>query len=337
MTQTQKRPTIGDVARAAGVSVGTVSNVMNGTRPVSDGARERVEAAANALGFQFNALAQTLRRRTSRTVGLCTTHMTTTYLRELAIALDAIASRNNYELIQVQSHQDPQTELARVKSLMSRQVDGMILLPSLDPEASLAAISRRGMPVVVIDRQPHDPKFASVIIDNFSAMQGVVEALHAKGHRRILFIAQNLAVVTTRQRIAGLQQSALSLDGLESEVIARGQDEAAFTAQLAGLLSRSPQFTAIITGNSSVALSTIRALRELGRRLADDIALVTFDDPDWADVVTPAISTVRAPIEEMARATWSSLIKQIEGQEPSSQLVALSAQYVERASSQIKF
>ena len=329
----QKRPTIADVARVAGVSVGTVSNVMNGTRPVNEGTRERVQAAAIELGFQFNALAQTLRRQTSRIVGLCTTHLTTTYLRELAIALDAIASRNGYELIQVQTHQDPQTELARVQSLMSRQVDGLILLPSLTPEASLAAIARRGLPVVVIDRQPDDPNFASVIIDNFAAMQDVAGTLYAKGHRRLLFIAQNLAVVTTRHRVAGLQEAAQTLGGFTYEAMERGSDEVEFTAKLARLLADSPGFTAIITGNSNVALSTIRALRTLGRRWPDDVALVTFDDPDWAEVITPAISTVKAPIEEMARATWSSLMRQLEGEAPVTPLVALSARYIERASS----
>lgn len=333
MTQLQKRPTIADVARAAGVSVGTVSNVMNGTRPVNEGTRERVQAAANELGFQFNALAQTLRRQTSRVVGLCTTHLTTTYLRELAIALDAIASRNGYELIQVQTHQDPQTELARVKSLMSRQVDGIILLPSLAPQASLAAIATRGIPLVVIDRQPDDPAFTSVIIDNFTAMRDVMSALHRKGHRRCLFIAQNLAVVTTRHRIAGLEQAVHDLDGLTFETIERGPSEAAFTAELARLLTTSPRFTAIITGNSGVALSTIRALRETGRHWPDDVALVTFDDPEWAEVVTPPISTVKAPIEEMTSAIWASLMRQLEGDISPAPLVALPARYIERGSS----
>ncbi len=200
-----KRPTISDVARKAEVSVGTVSNVFNETRPVNERTRERVLEAARTLGFQMNFAAQTLRRRSSKTIGLCTTHLTTAYLRELAIALDATAARNGYELIQVQSHQKPETELIRVQSLLSRQVDGLILLPSLSPQASLDLIASRGTPVVVIDRQPEDGQFSSVIIDNFVAMTDVVSALAEKGHRHVLFIAQNLSVATTRHRVAGLE------------------------------------------------------------------------------------------------------------------------------------
>ena len=326
-----KRPTIADVARQADVSVGTVSNVINDTRPVAGPTRERVLAAAAHLGFHMNAAAQTLRRKRSKTIGLCTTHLTTTYLRELAIALDAIAARNGYELIQVQTHQDPRTEFSRVKSLLGRQVDGLILLPSLSPQPSLDLIAARGTPVVVIDRQPEDARFTSVILDNFAAMRDVVSALAARGHRHVLFIAQNLAVATTRHRLAGLRAFCEVHEEQSFAAVERG-DETGFPARLADLLQAETPPTAIVTGNSSVALSTIRALQDLGKSWPEDVALVTFDDPDWAKILAPPLSTVRAPMEEMAAAIWQSLVRQLDGMDDRPGSISLKTELIVRGS-----
>src|SRR5690606_37784522 len=112
------------------------------------------------------------------------------------------------------------------------------------------------------------------------------------------FIAQNLAVATTRHRVAGLEAFCQGQDGRKCEVIERG-DEAGFPSRLEKLIGSEMTPSAIITGNSSVALSTIRTLQHFGKRWPDEIALVTFDDPDWADVLTPTLSTVRAPVDEM--------------------------------------
>jgi LacI family transcriptional regulator len=316
--QMTKRPTIADVARQAEVSVGTVSNVINDTRPVAEATRERVLNAAHALGFHMNSAAQTLRRRSSRTIGLCTTHLTTTYLRELAIALDAIVARHGYELIQVQTHQDPQIELARVQSLLGRQVDGLILLPSLAPQSSLDLIAARGTPAVVIDRQPGDARFSSVIIDNFAAMTDVVSALAGKGHRRVLFIAQNLAVATTRDRLSALRAYSDRQGDLVFQSIERGNEED-FQERLSRLLLRERPPTAIITGNSSVALSTIKMLQALGKR--------------WpAEALCPPLSTVRAPMDEMAASTWQLLIRQLENRDSLPTSAALRTKLIIRQS-----
>lgn len=139
---------------------------------------------------QHQSVAQTLRRRSSRAIGLCTTYVTTVYLRELANALDDIATENGYELVQVLTRQEPARELQRVKNLMSRQVDGLILLPSLSPQASLDAIIQSRTPAVVVDRLCEDNRFHYVIIDNRQAMRRVLAPLLSRGHRRLLFVAQ---------------------------------------------------------------------------------------------------------------------------------------------------
>jgi LacI family transcriptional regulator len=269
------------VANAAGVSIATVSYVINGSRPVSAAVQEQVLSAAAALGYQANSLAQTLRRRSSRTIGLCTTNVSTVYLRELANALDEIAAENGYELVQVLTRQEPKRELQRVNSLMSRQVDGLILLPSLHPQAALEAMARSRTPSVIVDRLSEDNRFNYVIVDNRNAMKQLVQSLTAKGHRRLLFVAQNLDVVTTRHRLAGLEEEARASGGtLRYEAIQRGNDEDGYAERLRRMLTQPHPPTAIITGNSSVALSTVRALQAIGVHAPEQVAMATFDDTD---------------------------------------------------------
>jgi LacI family transcriptional regulator len=207
----------------------------------------------------------------------------------------------------------------------------LILLPSLAPQSSLDLIAARGTPAVVIDRQPGDARFSSVIIDNFAAMTDVVSALAGKGHRRVLFIAQNLAVATTRDRLSALRAYSDRQGDLVFQSIERGNEED-FQERLSRLLLRERPPTAIITGNSSVALSTIKMLQALGKRWPDDIALVTFDDPDWAEALCPPLSTVRAPMDEMAASTWQLLIRQLENRDSLPTSAALRTKLIIRQS-----
>lgn len=334
MISKARRATILDVARKAGVSVGSVSNVINGTRPVSLELQEQVASAAAELGYQINSVAQTLRRRSSRVIGLCTTYVTTVYLRELANALDDIATENGYELVQVMTRQEPEWELQRIRSLMGRQVDGLIFLPSLSPQAALDAISLANTPAVVVDRLCEDNRFHYVIIDNRQAMRKVLAPLLQRGHRRLLFVAQTLDVVTTRHRLAGLEDEARQSGGsLRYEAIERGSDEPAYCNRLKQILTGPDAPTAIITGNSSVALSTIKALQEIGLTWPDDIALVTFDDPEWATVLEHPLSTVRSPTRKIAETVWSLLQDQIQGRAPKPSVTAFEAEVIERTSS----
>lgn len=329
MKKTEKQPTISDVARIAGVSVATVSYVLNGKGAVGAQMRDHVLKTAQDLGYRVNSAAQTLRRQKSKTIGLCTTAVSTVYLRELADALDEIASENGYELVQVLTRQDPARELARVNSLLSRQVDGIVLLPSLQPQAALDAISRSGTPSVVIDRVGDDNRFNYVIVDNNSLMQDMVHHLMVAGHRKLLFVAQNLDVVTTRHRLIGIEEQArLAAGALRYEAIQRGDDEDSYAERLRQLLEQVDSPTAIITGNSSVALSTWKALLAMGKQHA--VAIATFDNPEWADLCLPPMISVRVPFRAFATATWRLLIKQIDGELDTAQRIEMRAELVVR-------
>lgn len=330
----KKPPTIKDVARVAGVSVGSASNVLNNTHPASDVLKEKVLNAAEQLGFSVNSIAQTLRRKRSGTIGFCTTTVATVYLRSLADELDEIATIHGYELVQVLSHQDPEQELKRVQNLIGRQVDGLILLPTLQPQRALDFIAAAGKPAVVVDRVVDDPRFNSVAFDNRSVTRDVVEGVLRNGHRRILFIAQNLSVVTTQHRIQGLSDVAAQTGPVQFsfEAIQQTLDQNAFILELADIFRCDDPPTAIITGNSKVAIATIQALKTLGIEWPKTVSLATFDDPDWAPLLPTALSTVLSPVSEMAKIAWKCLSAEIQDNNSDRAVHWLESKFVARDS-----
>ena len=329
-----KKPTIVDVARMAGVSVGSASNVLNKTRFVSDDICGRVLRAAEELQYLANPLAQTLRRQRSGVIGFCTTSVTTVYLRSLADALDAIATANGFELVQVLTHADPQRELERVRSQISRQVDGLLLLPSLAPQRSLDMIASTRTPCVVLDRYVDDDRFSCVAFDNRATMREIARTILSFGHRRILFIAQNLSVITTRHRIEGLRAEieAAGLPQADCLTIQQDDTQEAYGKRLAETFSGPNPPTAVITGNSKVAIATIRELQAMRLRWPDDISLASFDDPEWASLLPVPLSTVVNPIRTMATLAWSILANQMGNMDAPRQLRWIESDFVQRGS-----
>lgn len=329
-----KKPTIVDVARAAGVSVGSASNVLNNTRFVSDDIRDRVLKAADALQYLANPLAQTLRRQRSGVIGFCTTSVTTVYLRSLADALDAVATANGFELVQVLTHADPERELQRVRSQIGSQVDGLMLLPSLLPQRSLDVIASTHTPCVVLDRYVDDDRFSCVAFDNRATMREMAREFLTLGHRRILFIAQNLSVITTRHRIEGLRAEVEAAGLAQADCLTIQQDDTpeAYADRLRTIFASSAPPTAVITGNSKVAIATIRQLQAMGLRWPDDLSLASFDDPEWAALLPVPLSTVVNPIRTMAEEAWSILAAQMRNGETPRQLRWIESAFVQRGS-----
>lgn len=328
----QKRPTITDVAALAGVSVGTVSNVLNSTIPVSEARRERVLKVIQELGYSQNMLAQGLRRKRSPVVGICVPNTSIAYFAALMDAFEEVASSHGIEIMQVLSRSDTQKEYQRVQSLLRYHVGGLLLVPTIDPEATYEMIAGSGVPVVVVDRAPLEGfPFDRVIFDNRGAMQRAVAGLIARGHRSILFVVQQKRLVVTQQRIAGLREAAAP-EAVHTKILECGQDEATLTALLAAELLREQRPTAIIVSNSTLAAWALRAFRVLRLDCPQDVSLLAFDQPDWADLVTPALSVVRQPTREIARMAWTFLMQRMRNEADAVQQIQLEAEVIFRAS-----
>jgi LacI family transcriptional regulator len=255
------------------------------------------------------------------------------YFASLIDTVEDIAAEQGHEVMQVLSRHSSSIEYNRVRALLSHRVAGLLIIPGLEPKKTLDLIAETGTPAVVLDRIWDDPRFDYVTIDNRGAMREVVEALVGLEHRRLAYVVSYPGLVTTRQRIESFEGTARRASaGIKTTVLERGESELILAQRLTDALEGPNPPTAIIASNSVVALWTMRTLKSLGVRCPEDVSVLSFDEPDWADVIEPSLSIVRQPTAEVARTAWSILTKRISGDESPKRHIQLTASLVLRGS-----
>lgn len=307
--------TINDVAKLAGVSVGTVSNVLNNRSTVSASRRDRVLRAIDQLGFSGSMLARGMRAQSNSLVGLCVPHTGFANLAALADTLDERSVGANYELIQVLSRYDSKRELSRIRRLIAYRAAGLIIVPGLDPRPVLDHIYQAKLPTVIINRLVADERrFDQVTINHEKAIIEVTQHLLDHGHKSIALAVQFPALSVTRQRLDGLSRTVeMSGQGARWSAIECGLDADAFHDIFARALKADGGPSAIIASNSTLASWIVRSLRRLSVRYPQDVSLVCLEDPEWAVLVEPQITCVQQPTREIGRIAWDLLMSRIDG------------------------
>ncbi len=305
--------TMADVARAANVSVSTVSHVVNGTRVVDPATAELVRVAIETTGYIRNSVARSLATRSTESLGLALSMRTSNfYFADLAHAVETAASDTGRMVLLGETHEDPARELAIVRTLRGRRVDGIILGPCAAPGWTLDYLRAQSMSAVLIDRLPDD-SFDQVGTENTEALATLVEHLADHGHVRIGFIAGMEGLTTSVERLegyrVGLQRAGLDVD---TDLIIKGESSVS-TAEIAvrALMDRAAPPTALVAGNLHMTIGIIKALRDLGLQVPTDIAMVTFDDFDWAEYFSPRLTTVAQDCTEMGRVAVQLMTERI--------------------------
>jgi len=235
--------------------------------------------------------------------------------------------------MQVLSRQDSEKEYLRVKSLLNYRVGGLIIVPTMNPDRTYEMIMESGVPTVVVDRAPTGAfPFDRVTFDNHAAMRRAGQELIQRGHRNILFVVHQRHLNVTVQRVAGLQEAALAFPEKVTTTVIECADQSALTAQLSVQLSGKDRPTAVIVSNSSLATWAFRAFRVLQVKCPDDLSLVAFDEPEWADIVTPTLSVVRQPTREIAIMAWRFLLHRMARDVEGIQQIQLDAEVIFRDS-----
>lgn len=314
------------------MSLGTVSNVLNARGNVLPERSGRVLDAIAALGYVPNGVAQSLRRQRSHVVGLVAPSTDSAYFVALQDAFEDVAVANGYEVMQVLSRHDPALEVRRVRAMLARKVDGLIIIPSGEPHPTLDVIARSRVPAVIVDRNSSDRRFDYVTVDDYAAMTDVARALIERGHRRLLYIVRHPSLVTTRRRIAALDDAAAAVRGVHAATCVRDASDEGFDAQMRAFMTRRGAPTAIIASNSAITLALLRSLRALGIACPHDVSLIAFDAPAWAEVTTPPIAVVRPPAEEIARTAWALLLHRMRQPSRRHERIELAAELVLRES-----
>jgi LacI family transcriptional regulator len=238
-------------------------------------------------------------------------HTSNAYFSALVNTFEEIASDRGFELLQVLSGHDPRKEFERVRALLRYNIGGLILVPSIEPDSTLKLIGTSATPVVVVDRPVRPERFDQVTFDNRAAMLEASRRLIALGHRHIHFIVRQKQLLVSKQRIEALHEAARKASSKVTIVVFECADEVSLTAHLSTELRRPHPPTALIVSNSVFAAWTLRALHILKVNYPADVSLLAFDEPEWADLVTPRLSVVRQPTDAIARRAWEFLIRRM--------------------------
>jgi DNA-binding LacI/PurR family transcriptional regulator len=333
------QPTLEEVASKAGVGRGTVSRVINGSTQVSERTRARVMRAVDELGYVPNMAARALVTRRTGAIALVISEPEERIFGEPFFAgvvrgITTVVGEASRQLVLALVQTREQVE--RLDSYLTPQhVDGVLMLSAHDSDTLPARIQGRHLPIVFCGR-PADPASMSYVdVDNAGGARGAVAHLVASGRRKIALIAGPQDMIAGRDRLAGYQE-ALRDAGLpvDDTLVELGDfSEASGAAAMRALLGRCPSLDAVFAASDPMALGALRVLREEGRSVPGDVALVGFDDGPLAALAEPALTTVHQPMEELGRQMATMLLAQISaGGVDRAEHVVLDTSLVQRAS-----
>jgi DNA-binding LacI/PurR family transcriptional regulator len=325
-----------DVARHAGVSISTVSRVLNQPALVNEQTLRRVRAAIDALGFRPSRVARRLRLESGRAhlVGLIIPDIQNPFFAELARGVEDVAQEHEYVLFLGNSDEDAAKERRYLEVMRAESVDGIIVPPSSDRGSDIAGLARDGLPIVCVDRRLARASVDTVVVDNVRGAYDAVEHLVGLGHRRIAFIEGRPELSTSRERLQGYQQ-ALEANGIDFDaaLVRPGDSRQQSGRELAAALLALPAPpTALLAGNNLMTLGALEAIHLRGMRIPDDVAVVGYDDMPWALAFDPPLTAVRQPGYEVGQRAMELLLERIRTPERSVSLVMLQPELIVRRS-----
>ena len=315
------------IAARAGVSVGTVSHVINNSAGVREPVRRRVLAAIAKLGYQPSLLARGLRRNETTIIGVIMPDISNPFFPQVVRGVEDIAYQNSYRLMLCNTDNDVQKERIYFDELRAYRMAGLIVIPSADSElAEMAQHSgASAAPVICLDRRAPSWNGDSVTVDNVEGAYMATKHMLGFGHKRVAVITGPLHVTNAVERLKGfkraLREAALPI---APEYIQEGRfDRLGGYEKGLMLLQFSPRPTAIFAANDLIALGVLSAMRELGLRCPEDVSLVGFDDLELASFTNPALTTVAQPGYQMGARAAALLFERIRGSSGKAQHVVM--------------
>ncbi|WP_328540242.1 LacI family DNA-binding transcriptional regulator [Streptomyces sp. NBC_00344] len=329
---------IKDVAREAGVSVGTVSNVINRPETVSEGTRERVQSAIKRLGYVRSESARQLRAGHSRIMALLVLDMGNPFFVDVVRGAESSARSAGLGVMVCNSGQSPAEEATYLSLFMEHRVRGVLLTPADTTGANLDSLRRQHIPFVLVDRAGVEPGECSVSVDD--TMGGALAGRHlvGAGHRSIAYIAGPSQLQQVRDRRAGMLM-ALAEAGLPAEALleipAERLDVAAGRDAASRLLGLVPRPTAVFCANDLLALGVLQVVYAAGLAVPQDLAIVGYDDIEFAAAAAVPLTSVRQPAVAMGRLAADLLLEEVgpDTQDHRHQHVVLQPELVVRESS----
>lgn len=315
MSKRSGKPTIKDVAAEAGVSLGTASRVVNQYPDVNPEMKRRVERAIEKLGYTPDAVAQSMRFRSTRTIGILIRDFSSPAFVDFATVAQSILFSHGYVPLLAGYDDEPQRELDIIRAFAQRRIDGLIVTTSSDTNAELVEARRKlGVPSILFDRDP-DKVQDTIAIDHRTGIREAGNYLFALGHERIALVTGQPDVRPARERIAAFRKihSEVGLT-LDPALVRAGSFSAGFAQrETAQLLAMPHRPTAIIGGGVLILPGILRAIRAAGLRIPQDISVVSSTNSEIAELVTPTVTELRVDYASIGSAASTLMMARLEG------------------------
>lgn len=307
------KPTLKDVAKEAGVSIGMVSRVINNYGSFSQETKAKVSEAVKKLSYRRNATARALKMKHTHAIGVLVSDFVSFFWTTLVRGIEQVASRAGYHIILCNTDENEQKGKEYLSTLLERNIDGLIVSPVQGTQTELKRLSRNGLPLVLVDRKIRGLKVPCVTVDNEAGSFEAVDYLVKLGHRRIGIVSGIRGIMTSEERLAGylraFKENGLSID---DKLIVEGEFVSDKThSAVLKLLAMNPPPTAIFVCNEPMTIGVLLALKEKNIRVPTEMSLIGFDDPVWASITQPALSAVDQPSYSMGVLACEALIRSI--------------------------
>jgi len=327
--------TIRDVARRARVSVATAARALGGYGYVSEHTRARVRRAASALEYHPNAVARSMIKGRTHTLGVVVSDSANPFFASVVRGIEDVVGRQGYGTLLCNADEDPGKEAMYLRMLREKRVDGLIVSSTGGPADLLRSILRQGTPVVLIDRRLPGVTTDAVVVDNRAGSRAAVEHLIGLGHRRVGILSGPRRLYTGAERLEGYRR-ALRAAGipLDETLILEGDFKADSGYELVSRFVRMPRRpSALFVANNLMTIGALLRLKEMGVRIPQEMPVVAFDDMPWAPILTPPLTAVAQPSYDLGAAAAGLLLRRLrEGMAAAPQTLVFQPRLVVRQS-----
>jgi LacI family transcriptional regulator len=318
-----KSSPINDVAKLAGVSPATVSNVLTGRKPVSPKLARKVEAAVKALDYRADPVASMLRSGDAKIVAVLVPDLDNPFFTSVVSAIEQRLGKDRYEVIVGSSRGDASMERSKLKAILAWRPAGLIVIPCSDEFPSRDFIEASKTPHVIADRVTDNLTADTVSLDNEEAGRLAARHLIDLGHKNILIAASSLSLANIRQRCEGAGEVFRSRGLPDPAIVELGFDIEAGSRKLSEWFKRHSPPTAIQALTNFTTLTALVTIAEHGLRMPQDISLVGFDDYNWMRARATPLTAIAQPVREMGRILWERLSARIKGDDSPTKHVLL--------------
>lgn len=307
-------PKIKDVAKKAGVSVTTVSRVLNGEKYVKDDLKAKVKRAIDELGYAPSHIARSLVRKKTNLIGVIVPDLTSSFYSTILSSIEETASLNDYNLLVCNIIEDTDKELKYLNVFKEMRVDGIIIMHEKLSDDIRSFINKLDIPVIFSSVRPLDHKFVSVIIDDYEAAYDATRYLIELGHERIAFIGGDMRDITSGQNRYVGYRNALKDNRVKivNDYIRFGDYKTQSGYNLMkDLLACEPRPSALFAVSDDMAVGAMNCIHDHQLKVPDDISIIGFDGSQLTELVRPRLSSMEQPIQDMGKITVDTLIELI--------------------------